>query len=74
VAVTSGTFRTAEEIHRFLRATVHRIEHLQLLDAEVVVGAHFGEDSSTGLAVVSRPGLLKCTLARRQQHVDRVLR
>ena len=35
--------RAAEQVDRLLGAAVHRVEHLQLLHAEVVVGLHFGE-------------------------------
>ena len=58
--VRRGDFRqrlgAAEQVDRLLVAAVHRVEHLQLLDAEVVVGAHFGEHflDRAGLRVAAR--------------------
>ena len=76
VAVTSGSdFDATEQVHRFLGATVDRVEHLQLLHPEVVVGLHFGEDffdrARRGVAArfVEVHGRTDVG-----QHVDRVLR
>ena len=67
--------RAAEQVDGLLGAAVHRVEHLHLLHAEVIVGPHFGEDffDRRGLRVASRLG----EAHRRRligQHVDRVLR
>ena len=63
LAVTSGSvLRAAEQLDRLLGAAVHRVEHLHLLHAEVVVGAHLGEHFfDRASRCVSRPGLAKRT-------------
>ena len=67
--------RAAEEIDRLLGAAVHRVEHLQLLHAEVVVGAHLGEHFFDRARRGVASGLVEVHGGRDvRQHVDRVLR
>ena len=68
-------FAAAEERDGLLRAAVHRVHHLQLLDPEIVVRLHFGEDFLDGTRARVAPRLAE-RHGRRLivEHVNRVLR
>ena len=67
--------RPAEQVHRLLGAAVHRVVHLHLLDAVVVVRLHLGEHFFDRAGVRVAPRLVEVDrwpLVR--EHVDGVLR
>ena len=67
--------RTAEQMNGLLGAAIHRVEHLHLLDAVVVVGLHLGEHFFNRAGVRVATWLVEAhRWSLIVEHVDRVLR
>jgi hypothetical protein len=58
-------FSAAEELDRLFFAPVDGVDELELLDAEVSDARASTNNSSTGVSIVSRPGLVNDTVGER---------